>query len=588
MGVVYLNDSAVLVASAKKSSISIDRIQAWTGNHYYNLYQSAIDKKGNLLKLKSLKNDANSKFNDGPACYDSINGVVYFTRNSFLDGTKTTDEAGVTKLKIYKGDFDGEGLKNIQELSINSDQYSCGYPSISGDGKTLYFSCDKPGGFGGADIYKVSVNSNGILGTPVNLGEKVNTEYDEIFPFIHPRENILFFSSHGHKGLGGQDVFIAKISSSDEVKSVENVGVPINSSMDDLAFVNNASQTKGYVVSNRTGGEGSDDIYSFKQFSPYRSSPIVEGLTKDLLTDEILDSVNVQLVDKNGKVVNEMLSDKDGHYEFYLESIKDDFKLVAKKEGYVVTESLVTYNEDFESYEEDILLMPIIDYYLAGKVKDKNTLELLEDVTVSITDLKSNDSLPTFYTDGNGDFRSEIVDYVYGDTIKYELVFSKKGYISKTYVIRDFLSTSSEIYITGKLDISLTPIEEGVEVGEEIGLAAIYFDLNSSELRPESKVELAKIADFLNENPDVSLELGAHTDCRADDEYNVWLSKRRAKSSAKYIKSRISNPKRITYEGYGETKPVADCNCEECSDDQHQLNRRTEFVIVEAAKKEKI
>jgi flagellar motor protein MotB len=301
-----------------------------------------------------------------------------------------------------------------------------------------------------------------------------------------------------------------------------------------------------------------------------------------------LDSVKIELIDKNGEVVNSTFSNTDGEYEIYLESIMDDFKLVATKDGYVVTESLVTYNKNTESYEEDILLMPVIDYYLAGKVQDKKTLELLEGVEVSITDLKSNEEMPTLHTDQTGNFKSEIINYVYGDTIKHEIVLSKSGYISKTYVIRDFLSTSSEIYISGKLDVLLTPIEEGVEVGKEIGLEAIYFDLNSSELRPESKVELAKIADFLNENPDVSLELGAHTDCRADDEYNVWLSNRRAKSSAKYIKSRISNPKRITYEGYGETKPVADCNCEECSDDQHQLNRRTEFVIVEAAKKEKI
>ncbi|MFT6923368.1 MAG: outer membrane protein OmpA-like peptidoglycan-associated protein [Crocinitomicaceae bacterium] len=588
MSVAYLKDSKVLLSSSKKSSVSVNRIQAWTGGHYYNLYTSETDSEGNILKLKPLKGKANTNYNDGPACYDSVNNIVYFTRNSYIKKTKSADSKGVTQLKIYKGTYTKKGLSNIEELAFNSDAYSCGHPSISGDGKTLYFSSDRPGGHGGADIYKVNFNENFISSEPVNLGAKLNTSKDELFPFVHPKENLIFFSSGGHQGLGGQDVFVAKMGTNGDIRKIENVGVPINTAMDDFSFINNANQTSGYVASNRSGGEGNDDIYSFKQLIPFRSSAIISGTTKDLISSLNLEGVSMALVDINGDVIDEVLSDEVGDFEMYLESIDQNFKLVAMKDGYILAEEKIIFDENAEGYNQEMQLMPIIDYYLAGKVHDKTTKELLEDVTITISDLLADIDLADQITGQDGRFNSENIDYKYGDTVRYEIVLSKPGYISKTYIIRDFLSRSPEIYVSGEIGISLTPIEKGIDVGVEVGLSSIYFDLNSSELRSEAKGELDKIVDFLNENGAVGLELGAHTDCRAKDNYNLWLSKRRAKNSANYIKSRISNPSRITYKGYGESVPVNDCDCDnsldDCSDEEHQLNRRTEFIILKTAK----
>lgn len=588
IGVAYLNDSKILVASSKKSSIAVNRIQAWTGGHYYNLYISEPDDQGNLSKLKPLKKEANTKYNDGPACYDSVNGLVYFTRNSYIKHTKTTGSDGTMRLKVYRGKLGKNGLTNIQELAFNSDEYSCGHPSISADGKTLYFASDKPGGFGGTDLYKVSINENGIVTEPINLGEIVNTPQDEFFPFIHPTNNLLFFSSGGHQGLGGQDVFVARIGSKGDLKKVENVGGPINTSMDEFAFINNADQTQGYISSNRPGGIGNDDIYSFKQAFPFKSSATLQGTSKDLISSLELENATIELIDSEGNVVNTINSDENGAFELDLESITDDFKLVASKDGYIVAEKKVVFDENADTYEQDLSLMPVIDYYLAGKVQDKITHALLEEVHVEISDLKTKKDLADQTTDANGKFNSENVNYAYGDTVKYEIILSKPGYITKTYVIRDLLSSSPEIYISGEIDVMLTPIEKGVDVGTEVGLNTIYFDVNSSILRSESKTELDKIIVFLKENPNVSMELGAHTDCRADEKYNVWLSKRRAKNSADYIKARISNPSRITFEGYGESKPIYSCNCDEgmdtCTDEQHQKNRRTEFIILRTDK----
>lgn len=584
IGVTYLDSSKILIASSQKSSLAINRIQSWTGGYYYNLYTSETDDQGNFKKLKPLVKEADSKFHDGPASFDSVNNIVYFTRNNYLKQTKERDSKGILRLRIYSGKLKGNGLKEVKELPFNSNEYSCAHPSISADGRTLYFSSDKPGGFGGADIYKVTINENGVMSEPINLGDKVNTAFDEIFPFQHPAENLLFFSSGGHQSLGGQDIFVAKKTTKGMIKSVENLGAPINTSMDDLSFTSNASQTKGYISSNRTGGVGADDIYGFDQLIPIRNSAIIVGNTMDLITSVDLNDVTISLMNNEGKIMDSVRSKEDGSFEIELNEITDDFKLVATKGGYIVTEEAVEFDDNLESYNQDLELMPIIDYYLAGKVQDKVTKELLKDVQITILDLQKNESLSDRTTDSTGRFNSENIDYKYADTVQYELVLSKDGYVSKTYVIRDLLSTSPEVYVAGQLNISLTPIEEGIDIGVELVLNPIYFDLNSSKIRVESKTELNKIVEFLQENPTVSMELGAHTDCRADDKYNLWLSKRRAKNSAKYIQDRISNPKRITFEGYGETKPVNNCNCEssenQCSDDEHQLNRRTEFIIV--------
>lgn len=584
IGASYVSSTQLLLASSKKTDISINRIQAWTGGYYYNLYLTEVDNAGNFSKLRPLRSEANSNYNDGPACFDSTTSTVYFTRNNFLKGQKGTDSEGVMRLKIYSATLDGQKLKNVQELPFNSDAYSCGHPSISSDGKTLYFSSDKPGGFGGADIYSVQRNENGVWGESMNLGDIINTQSDELFPFQHPKQNILFFASEGHPGLGGFDIHVAKKNLKGEVKSIENLGAPINSTMDDVSFVNNANQTEGYVTTNRRGGAGLDDVYGFTQSSPILNSAILEGNTRDLLSGNLLENVSIELINEKGELVETIESLEDGSFEFQLTDIKDDFKLIAKKDGYIMNEQTIAFSEDKENYDEDLALMPIIDYYLAGNVRDKNTKELLEGVLVTITDLKKEDRLNDQLTGANGTFNSEGINYAYGDTVVYELVLSKEGYVPKTYVIRDLLSTSPEVYISGQIDVLLTPIETGIDIGKELVLNPIYFDLNSSILRVESKTELDRIVEFLNSNPNVSMELGAHTDCRAKDNYNLWLSKRRAKNSADYIKQRITNPTRITYEGYGETRPVNNCNCDSgttnCTDEQHQLNRRTEFIVI--------
>ncbi|MDX1316706.1 MAG: OmpA family protein, partial [Xanthomarina gelatinilytica] len=237
--------------------------------------------------------------------------TMYFSRESFAEGDFEKNKEAKTKkslLYLFKATKDGESWVNVQPLSINNKEYSVKNPSVSKDGKTLYFASDMPGGFGLFDIYKVAINDNGTLGQPENLGNKINTEGQEMFPFISDK-GILYFSSNGHLGLGGLDVFHTT-----ESGNVVNAGVPVNSNSDDLAFTINEETGEGYVSSNRPGGKGSDDIYGLKRIEPC----IVNVVTTvvDNKTNNPLAGVAVTIKDANGRVVATETSNKDGQVNY--------------------------------------------------------------------------------------------------------------------------------------------------------------------------------------------------------------------------------------------------------------------------------
>lgn len=334
IGTSFYSSDKVLLASAKRRSKVVMRVHSWTGNYFYDIYQAQVNEDGQIGKMKLIKSKVKSKFHDGPAVYNEKTGSIYFTRNNFLDGKKGMDENRVIRLKLYRAKLEGKKFKDVEELGINDDNYSNAHPSLSKDGKRLYFSSDRPGGFGGMDIYYVELGEDGKqVGEPVNMGSKINTTQNELFPYYNDSENILFFSSEGHFGLGGLDVFVAKLDKSGGVRTSENLGIPINSPYDDFSFVNNDEQTKGYFSSNREGGKGNDDVYGFLQKSVIRNSAVLKGNARDLLAGSKLDNVLIYVADKDGKLIDSIRTSKDGSYEFSLRNVDGDFQLLGKKRG---------------------------------------------------------------------------------------------------------------------------------------------------------------------------------------------------------------------------------------------------------------
>lgn len=588
IGTHFIDENTVILASSKRRNWVVGHIDSWSGDYFYNMYKAKVDENGMIGKTKRMKSDAHTKFHDGPSTYCKKTGYVYFTRNDFTDGNRGGDLNGTTHLKIYRAKLDGNKLVDAQELSINNSEYSTAHPALSMDGERLYFSSNRAGGFGGMDLYYVNLDKNGLpVGEPVNLGSKVNTSEDEVFPFVNTTENILFFSSEGHFGLGGLDVFVAKLDKSGNAKNIENLGSPINSPYDDFSFANNSSQQKGYFSSNRPNGAGSDDIYGFVQKVAIKNSATLKGNARDLLTDTALEGTSVSIIDSKGNRIETVQTQADGYYEFSISEMDGDFELVAEKDNYVTAKQTVKYDEAKEEYNQDADLMPILNYHFEGIVQDMDSKAALSGVSITMIDAKTKNEFEKSTTNAEGTFASSTLPYGYKETAGYTFRFEKKGYVSTTAKVSKVLDREEVIYISDQLAIDMKKITVGkTDLNEVVDIAPIFFDFNKFDIREDAAKELDKVVAIMQDNPGMIIELGSHTDSRGSAAYNRTLSDKRAKASANYIISKGIDKSRISGKGYGLSRlkysnaEINKVKTEEEKEALHEKNRRTEFIIV--------
>ena len=443
----------------------------WNNEPYLDIYSFDVTDSGSYLNEDYLGSNINTKYHEGLASFDN-EGNMYISRESFYENeyVKDPESNNITSLiGIYKI---SKGEKNVVALNINSVEYSVKNPSISSDGKTLYFSSDMPGGFGNFDIYRGDIDENGNINNVENLGQKVNTEGQEMFPFIGDKNN-LYFSSDSQLGLGGLDVFFTK-EVDGKWASVRNVGIPVNSNADDFAFSMNEATGEGFVSSNRSGGKGSDDIYSIKRLIPI-CDVLLTANVMDAKTKLGIDSAITSISDKDGNIASTKTSSNEGVSEFML--VCDE----------------------------------------AGK-----------------------------------------------------LIVSKEGYNSK---IVDLIMSSEEFT---SINIMLDPIEK-IIVAEKIELNEIYFDFDKSNIKAEAAFELDKLVQIMNKYPEMTVSIESHTDSKGPSSYNQRLSEKRAKTTSQYVISKGIDSSRLSSAGKGESSPVVDCK--NCSKDEDQLNRRSEFII---------
>ena len=443
----------------------------WNNEPYLDIYSFDVTDSGSYLNEDYLGSNINTKYHEGLASFDN-EGNMYISRESFYENeyVKDPESNNITSLigiyKITKGE------KNVVALNINSVEYSVKNPSVSSDGKTLYFSSDMPGGFGNFDIYKGDIDEQGNINNVENLGQKVNTEGQEMFPFIGDKNN-LYFSSDSQLGLGGLDVFFTK-EVDGKWASARNVGIPVNSNADDFAFNMNEATGEGFVSSNRTGGKGSDDIYSIKRLIPI-CDVLLTANVMDAKTKLSIDSATTSISDNEGNIASTKTSSNEGVSEFML--VCDEAgKLIVSKEGY----------------------------------------------------------------------NSKIVD----------------------------LKISNEEFTS--IDVMLDPIEK-IIVAEKIELNTIYFDFDKSNIKAEAAFELDKLVQIMNKYPEMTVSIESHTDSKGPSSYNQRLSERRAKTTSQYVISKGIDSSRLSSAGKGESSPVVDCT--NCSKDEDQLNRISEFII---------
>ena len=344
-GPSFFGDQMVFTSSRSEGN-SHSKIHNWTNQNFTDLFVTSIDNNGKLGGVENFSKEINTKYNESSPVFTKDGKTMYFTRNNYNDGKKgkSTDKSILEK--IYKAELVNNEWTNVKELPFNNDNYKTAHPALSPDEKTLYFASNMPGSLGMSDLYKVSIDANGNFGTPENLGPTINTEGRETFPFIDA-DNNLFFASDGHPGLGGLDVFEAKMVNNSFQKP-QNIGKPINSSKDDFAYVN--KDKLGFFTSNRDEGVGFDDIYTFT-ICTYTLS----GLIKDIDSQLILPNSKVVLFDENMNKVSETTSSEKGYYEFQLDCDKK-YYVRASKEEYETAEKTFTSTKTTGTSNLDIEL----------------------------------------------------------------------------------------------------------------------------------------------------------------------------------------------------------------------------------------
>jgi outer membrane protein OmpA-like peptidoglycan-associated protein/tetratricopeptide (TPR) repeat protein len=484
---------------------------------------------------------------------------------------------------IQENDRFGD-IAKLQHGEVNTEYWET-HCTITPDGQNMYFASNRPGGYGGRDIYRIVKLPNGEWSKAQNMGPEINTPNDEDSPFIAVNNKTLYYSSNGETSMGGFDVFVTFRDDQNTWSTPTNMGFPINSTGDDIFYTTTVDGLRGYLSSFRKGGYGEKDIYEI-QNDYLGNNPISSIKGQFLMIDgtPVPNNVSVKIRCTNCKIESDKeINPRIKSQSMFFAVLKrcKDYELDYYQSGTLLrTEKLVT---NCNNENEEIILKEYLgEYALAGTVADDKTLEYLKEAVVSFLDPETDQLIKSFTMDASGAFTSDILkDNIPGDRIAFNIKVEKEDYLTQTFKLDSVLG----FFATLKLDYLITKNEIGIDIGAVFDLNPIYFDVDKSNIRPDAALELDKIVKIMNENPSIKIELGSHTDCRASKGYNKALSGRRATSSAQYIKSRITNPKRIYGKGYGESKLVNDCGCEgsvvsDCSEEEHQANRRTEFKIV--------
>ncbi len=454
---------------AGERSAATQRENPWNGLSFLDLYEAKAGASGSWSSPTPLPGKVNGRYHEGPAVFDASEKVMYFTRSDYYKFRLNKDGRAVSHLKLYRAEQGPDGgWDNIHEFLHNGYEFSTGHAALSTDGGTLYFISDRPGGFGGTDLYSSTREGEG-WSAPVNMGPTVNTPGNEMFPTVSG--DTLYFASNGHHGVGGLDIFLTS-REGDGWRTPENLNYPINTRYDDFALVMAPGGLSGYLSSNRSGA---DRIHAFNVHEP---TLILTGTFQDDEKYLPMAEVEVKLLDLTTDSAITLVTGPDGVYVFNLK--KDhDYRVMGGKNG------------------------------MFSESRDMNT-------------------------------RGQRTSRTYTEDFRL-----KEVVIDKPIVIEN-----------------------------------IYYDYDRWDIRPDAAAELSKVARLFIDNPKLSFELSSHTDSRASDQYNLVLSEARAKSAVDYLIRIGVDAGRITAKGYGERRLVNHCKDEvECTEEEHQANRRTEFKV---------
>ncbi|MFV0346538.1 MAG: OmpA family protein [Bacteroidales bacterium] len=490
--------NGIVFTSSRVNPGSKGGVFAWDGTSFLDLYYAQMNNNGDLTKPQPFDDDVNTEYHDGPVAFADNGQTMYLSRSFFKEESDKKikgDKEGVvnTKIQIVSKDNNGKWLK-ITEFPYNNPEFMIAHAAVSADGHTLVYASNEDGGYGKSDLYVCTGDEFG-WSEPVNLGSYINTAGEEVFPSINS-DGDLFFSSNGLLGLGGLDVFLVP-GFLDGGRDVINLGTPVNSAYDDFGVVYDFNKGIGFFSSNREGGVGSDDIYSF-QIKASKFNVLVYDCESSEDNPDVIPGAAVVVSNLAGDLIAETNSNEEGISEVTLAS--EDVSITVQADGYDETRIEVP-QADFQNYTESPLYIKLC--------KTPPPPPPVPDTIDADADLLANyeKNLPT------------------------------------------------------NLNIN--------------------FDLDSWDITAEAAYKLDQVFNIMMSEKfsKTKASLAAHTDSRGQDEYNEWLSWKRAWSTIKYLMIKGVTYDRLYGIGYGERRIKNQCgNGVRCSDADHRVNRRVEVT----------
>jgi outer membrane protein OmpA-like peptidoglycan-associated protein len=572
------------------------------------------------ISTDKFSKSLNSKYHEGPCAFFHDGLKIIFTRNSQSGGEGVFGQkknAAITRLKLYTADYEDNDWREIKEIPFNSNEYSCGHPTLTIDDKVMYFVSDMPGGYGGTDIWMARYN-NGEWSKPQNLGGTVNTRGNEMFPFIDERGN-LYFSSDGHPGLGDLDIFFIPMNTATAMPSgkVRNLGTPLNSNRDDFGIITDSERRTGFLSSNRKRGGIDDDIYKFTRLGTlYGCRELIVNIY-DNETKRPFDRIRFEYETKGEVAVRESaITSSLGTIKLCLEA-DNDYTFYVKQNGYQPT--IINFsNKDASDYESSKLDIYLKKELIIAEKPKKTKVETPNAVSNETLIARRNsnhvssifrgvvtagkDSTPIAGvkikfsnqcngliqemitgSDGSYEFKRELnCDYILeslkeGFGASFELVAKIE---EKRSIINIFRKKTAPVSAGSLFDTKL------YKVGDVVKLDNIYYDSESYKIRKDAARELEKLVNTMQKNPNMIIEIRSHTDTRGNAQDNLYLSQKRANEVVDFLAQKGVARSRMRGVGKGESEPVNSCgDGVQCTEAEHQRNRRTEFKILSIERK---
>lgn len=594
-GIVFVSERGVDLINENNYGMS--------NKPYLSIFYAKKDKA--YKKAKHFSSQLNSLYHDGPVSISSDQKTIYFSRVDKKEQGKNY----TNRLKIFIATLDGKKWKNITPFPHNNTDYSVAHPWISEDEQQLFFASDMPGGYGGMDIY-VSKKEGESWSKPINLGKGVNTSENEVFPYF--RKGILYFSSEGHSGYGGLDIY----SSIEEEKfqNIVNLKAPLNSSKDDFGIFYKDDEN-GYFSSDREGGMGSDDIYSFTWHTLKPQTEISGLLEYDKLASV---GITINLLDEEDNVVKSTITDEDGKFKFekldldqnYLLSIAaDDDSFLESAKLYItnsngekvllanrVSKGKFTFQAlPFESYDDLELLVEedesLFTVSVFGQVYQKLPGDYSNGLEVWIVDDEGN-IIQKVKSDKDGKFTfvklSPNDEYLFmlaeNDGSMNIIVLDENGQVLES---AKRLVDGKYRYVRLDADQNvitlINEIDEVIKIAENENfiISKVLYNFGSSDINAAAALELDKLVLILNKNEQIGVELSSHTDSKGTDANNLILSQKRADAAVTYVVAKGILADKIIAKGFGESIPVApnEINGKD-NPEGRAKNRRTEFKVI--------